>query len=117
MDVELAAIERALVAHPPSGEEHYFVDIFVLGNVTELNVQRVLELMSQDKALNLAFWSVINSASISEEGWRSIFWIGSDMSDEQQERNRRRLRNAVEIVRATVGDRQVKRALLFQRPP
>lgn len=49
MDVELAAIERALVAHPPSGEEKYFVDIFVLGNVTELNVKRVLELMSQTR--------------------------------------------------------------------
>jgi len=117
VDVELAAIERALVAHPPSGEEKYFVDIFVLGNVTELNVQRVLELMSQNKALDLAFWSVINNAPISEKGWQSIFWIGSDMSDEQQERNRRRLRNAVEIVRATVGDQQVKRAVLFQRSP
>ena len=42
MDVELAAIERALVAHPPSGEEPYFVDIFVLGNVNRPGFSRHL---------------------------------------------------------------------------
>jgi hypothetical protein len=114
VDEKLAAIIKALDDYPPSGEDRSFIDVFVLGSITESNVHDVLKIMSQRPELNRAFWKMINGAPQSEEGWRSIFWIGSDMSDEQQNRNRSRLRSAVEIVRSALGSNQVHRNALFR---
>jgi hypothetical protein len=117
VDDKFSAILKALEDYPPSGEDFSFIDVFVLGSVTEGNVHDVLKLMSQRPELNRAFWKMINEAPSSEEEWNSIFWIGSDMSEEQQNRSRRRLRSAVEIVRAAIGRPQVRRNALFRGAP
>jgi hypothetical protein len=117
VDDKLAAILKALEDYPPSGEDFSFIDVFVLGSITEGNVHDVLKLMSQRPELNRAFWKMINGAPSSEEAWGSIFWIGSDMSEEQQNRNRGRLRSAVEIVRSALGNAQVRRNALFGGRP
>jgi len=114
MDAEFEAIKKAIVDYPPSGEDRSFIDMFVVGSVTAANVHDVLKLMSQLGELNRAFWSVINGAPTTDEGWRSTIWIGSDMSDAQQERNRQRLRITVEIVRAVIGTQQVRWNGLFR---
>jgi len=114
VDDKFSAILKALEDYPPSGEDFSFIDVFVLGSITEANVHDVLKLISQRPELNRAFWKMINEAPSSEEEWRSIFWIGSDMSEEQQNRSRRRLRSSVEIVRATLGSPQVRRNALFR---
>jgi len=114
MSAEFESIKKALVRYPPSGEDHFFIDMFVVGSVTEANVHDVLKLMSEHHALNRAFWSAINGAPTSEVGWQSIIWVGSDMSDERQDRLRQRLRHTVEIVRAEIGAQQARRIALFR---
>ncbi|NHZ38317.1 hypothetical protein [Massilia rubra] len=114
MNAEFEAIETALIDYPPSGEDYFFIDMFVVGSVNVANVRDVLTLMSKHDELNRAFWSTVNGAPTSEEGWKSIIWIGSDMSDELQDRLRQRLRHTVEIVRAEIGVQQARRIALFR---
>lgn len=115
MDRDLEAIKAALVQYSPEGMDGSFVDLFVIPHVTPANVHEVLKVMSEHEDLNRAFWKMINRAPTTEEGWRSLMFIGSGMSDEElQERNRQRLRQAVEVVRKALGPIRVRRNELFR---
>lgn len=84
-------------------------------NITIGNVKEVLKLLSAHADLNREFWSIVNDAPYTDEGWTALRFIGSGMSDEVlQERSRQRLRHAVEIVRSALGAIQVRRAGLFR---
>jgi hypothetical protein len=115
MDEELQAIRDAFDRYPPYGADWSFVDIFVMPNITPVNVKEVFKLLAAHAELNSVFWSMINRAPSTEEGWKALMFIGSGMSDETlQERGRQRLRHAVEIVRSEVGPVQVRRSDLFR---
>lgn len=115
MDKELQAIRAAFHRYPPHGADWSFVDMFVMPNITPVNVKEVFKLLAAHASLNAAFWSMINGAPSTEEGWKALMFIGSGMSDEVlQERGRQRLRHAVEIVRSEIGSIQVRRNDLFR---
>lgn len=115
MDKELQAIQDAFEQYPPSGADYSFVDFFVMPNITLGNVKDVLKLLSAHAELNREFWTIVNDAPYTDEGWHALRFIGSGMSDEAlQDRSRQRLRHAVEIVRSEIGAIQVRRAGLFR---
>ena len=115
MDEELQAIRDAFDPYPPYGADWSFVDIFVMPNITIVNVREVFKILAGHAELNSVFWSMVNRAPSTEEGWKELRFIGSGGSDEAlQERGRQRLRHAVEIVRSAVGSVQVRRNDLFR---
>lgn len=115
MDEELQAIRDAFDHYPPYGADWSFVDMFVMPNITAANVREVFKLLADHAELNSVFWSMINRAPSTEEGWKALMFIGSGMSDEAlQERSRQRLRHAVETVRREVGSVQIRRDALFR---
>ncbi len=115
MDEKLHALRDAFVHYPPYGADWSFVDMFVMPNITTENVREVFRLLASHAELNRVFWSMVNRAPFTEEGWKALMFIGSGMNDEAlQERSRQRLRHAVEIVRGEVGSVQVRRTDLFR---
>jgi len=89
--------------------------MFVIPNITPANVREVFKLLAAHEDLNRVFWSTVNRAPSTADGWKSLMFIGSGMSDGAlQERNRQRLRHAVEIVRSELGSAHVRRDNLFR---
>jgi hypothetical protein len=115
MDEELQALRDAFDHYPPHGANSSFVDMFVMPNINTKNVREVFRLLASHSELNSVFWSMVNHAPSTEEGWKALMFIGSGMSDEAlQEKCRQRLRHAVEIVRGEVGSVQVRWNGLFR---
>ncbi|WP_431051083.1 hypothetical protein [Roseateles sp. L2-2] len=115
MDKELQAIRDAFIHYPPEGEDRSFIDLYLVPNITPANAREVLGILAAHADLNRAFWAMINRLPSTDEGWRALSFIGSGMSNEDlQERNRQRLRRAVEIVRNEVGSIQTRRNELFR---
>jgi hypothetical protein len=115
MDPDLQAIHSAFERYPPNEDDRSFVDMFVVPNVTSANVTEVLKILSQHPGLNKIFWSLVNDAPTTDEGWTKVMFIGSGMSDQElQDRHRAWHRRAVEAARATLGPVQTRKDSLFR---
>jgi hypothetical protein len=115
MESDLDAIKKAFAEYQPTDADFWFVDMFVVPHITPDNVISVFKLLSEHNGLNKSFWAMVNRAPTTDEGWNSLMWIGSGVSEEVTERRRRKLREAVETVRASLGSEQVQRNALFRK--
>jgi hypothetical protein len=107
LDTSVDAIRRALAAEGDvsDSDARWIVDLHVFTRLNEANVHDVLKLLAYEfPAMNRALWAAVNKAPRIESDWEGLFFIGSNMSDEDQRRSRSQLRRAVELVRSATLD-------------
>jgi len=102
LETSVDAIRRALAAEGNVSESdaRWIVGVHVFTRLNEENVRDVLRLLACEfPAMNRALWAAVNKAPRLDSDWESLLFIGSNMSDQDQERSRSQLRRAVELVR------------------